>query len=147
MTVKILDRPTTFDRVDRVKWAAGQEVRRHDEDFWILGGPLTFSVDGRVFQIPKGFTTDGASIPAVGQLLTGWARWDPPQRWAAIIHDWLYCAEVSKDYADHAFRAALLAEGADWWMRTAMYRAVRWFGHGAYTVDQAAGPLIYAGKS
>lgn len=147
MIVKILTRPTTFDRVDRVKKAAGQRVRSHDNEYWILGEPLTFMVDTRVFQIPKGFTTDGASIPEVGQLLTGWTRWDPPQRWAAIIHDWLYCADVTKDYADHAFRAALLAEGANWWMRTVMYRAVRWFGHNAYLTDQAAGPMVYVGKS
>jgi hypothetical protein len=142
----ILDRPGTFDRVDRVKWATGDDPVKGDERFWILGGPLVFLVDGVEQTVPTGFTTDGASIPRFGQILTGWKRWDEPQRWPAVVHDWLYSQpRVAKTYADLAFRALLDAEGAGWWMRTVMYLAVRYGGTEAYLDDRAAGPMIYGG--
>lgn len=144
MKATIIERPATFDRVDRVKWAVGHQVLRGDDKLWILGSDLIYEVNGVRRKVPTGFTTDGASIPGVGQVLTGWKQWDEPQRWAAIVHDYLYCERnVIKAYADAAFRALLIAEGANWWMNTAMYWAVKLGGGQAYLTDQAAGPMIY----
>jgi hypothetical protein len=137
-------RPATFDRVDRVKAAVGQPVLYGDDRLWILGQALTAIVDGDLVTVPRGFTTDGASIPRFGTWLTGWGPWEEPQRWGAIVHDWLYCSSgVSKAWADRAFRAVLASEGAGIVRRWAMYLAVRLFGGHAYRIDQASGPMIY----
>jgi hypothetical protein len=141
---EIIERPDTFDRVDRIKVALGQKVQSGDDRFWILGSPLLVEIDGVVHTVPTGFTTDGASIPKPGQWLTGWDPWEPPQKWAAIVHDWLYCApNVAKKYADRAFRAVLQAEGSNWWQVNVMYAAVALFGGPAYLTDQVAGPRIH----
>lgn len=144
MDARILEKPQTFDRVDRVKETVGQKVGRHDDEVWILGGALTFQVDGAPYVVPKGFTTDGASIPVPAQWLTGWARWDEPARWAAIVHDWAYCAPgVSKRWADRVFHHLLKAEGVGLGERTVMYGAVRLGGGPAYRSDQAEGVHLF----
>lgn len=146
MRAVIVERPSTFDRVDRVKWTTNQPVLRGDNKLWILGQPLIVDLDGERHTIPKGFTTDGASIPEIGQFLTGWDPWEPPQRWAAICHDWLYCAAgMRKKVADDAFHALLVAEGANFWQCTIMSAAVVIGGGPAYRSDQRSGPLIYSG--
>lgn len=145
MRATIIERPDNFDRVDRIKKEiTGEKVLPDDHRYWILGGPLIVEVDGVLHTVPEGFTTDGASIPKPGQWLTGWDPWEPPQRWAAIVHDFLYCASgIAKKYADGAFRAVLIDEGANWYQHTVMYMAVKFFGSPAYHVDQALGPMIY----
>lgn len=144
MRAVITERPSTFDRVDRVKWAVHQPVVPGDRRLWILGSALVVKVDGEEFTVPKGFTTDGASIPEIGQLLTGWDPWEPPQRWAAICHDYLYClAGTTKRFADSVFREVLGAEGASLYQTGVMYAAVVLFGLNAYRSDQKEGPKIY----
>lgn len=143
MRASILERPDTFDRVDRVKWAVNQPVIPGDSRLWILGSPLIVEVDGQAYTVPKGFTTDGASIPSIGEVLTGWGPWNPPQRWAAICHDWLYCVNVTKRFADSVFRAVLQSEHATWYQTNAMWLAVTLFGGPAYRSDQKEGPKVY----
>jgi hypothetical protein len=130
-TAQILERPERFDRVDRVKEVAGEPVLPGDDKFWILGDPLVVLVDG-------------ASVPDWAQKLTGWGPWQPPQRWAGIVHDWLYSTKgVSKAHADAVLRAILLAEGAKPLKAEAMFLAVVVGGWGAYRADQEHGPRIY----
>lgn len=146
MTLKasIIARPSTFDRVDRVKEATGGEVLPGDETLWILGDDLIVDIADTLVIVPRGFTTDGASIPRFGRRLTGWGPWDPPQRWAAIIHDWQYCVSgTSKRLADRAFRAALKSEGASWVKRRVMFVAVVVGGGPAFVQDQKQGPRIF----
>lgn len=169
ITAQIVQRPQSFARVDMVKIAAyvhgtsTDPVQKGDDRLWILGGPLAVNLlaanGDRVDTVivPKGFTTDGASVPYLAQLLTGWRPWDEPQRWGAIVHDWLYSCNglpvpghidlgdlpaASKPGADQAFRAVLRGAGARWLRHTVMYWAVRLFGGHAYRVDQATGPTI-----
>lgn len=169
MTAAVIERyPDTFARVDIVKAAAvangvdAGEVKDGDDRLWILGGPLTITVTEhgdpvRTVTVPTGFVTDGASVPYLAQLLTGWHPWDEPQRWAAIAHDWLYCCNgrpvaghpylgdlptCAKRYADRVFRAVLTAAGAHPIRAETMYRAVHLFGGHAYRSDQATGPTI-----
>ena len=140
----ILQRPKSFDRVDRIKRVVGQALLRGDDELWILGAPLVVVIDGIRYEVPKGFTTDGASIPKIGQWLTGWTKWGEPQRWGAIVHDWFYCDDaIAKSFADQAFRAVLAAAGANTWQREVMYLAVVIGGKKAYESDQESGPLIY----
>ena len=144
MNGSIVEKPATFDRIDRIKEALGETPLPGDDGVWILGQPMVFEIDSVTHTVPRGFTTDGASIPKIGIALTGWKRWDEPQRWAAIAHDWLYTRpNTAKQYADLAFRALLISEKASWWMRNVMYLAVRLFGGPAYRADQLHGPMIY----
>jgi len=144
VTAKIVERPDRFDRVDRVKEVVGQDVLPGDDRFWILGDPLVVEVDGERIVIPTGFTTDGASVPAWAQRITGWGPWTAPQRWAGIVHDWLYCQPgVSKARADSVFRAVLASEGASKVKSEIMYAAVVVGGLSAYRADQARGPRIF----
>jgi hypothetical protein len=157
----------TFDRVDLVKQAVGQPVLRGDDRLWILGQDLAVSIfyelvegftAGHLVTVPRGFVTDGASVPRLAQLITGWRPWDEPQRWAAIVHDWLYCQNgreyegpgallqpmqlVAKPWADAAFAAVLRAAGAGRLRASTMFWAVRLFGGHAYQLDQESGPTI-----
>ena len=146
VSARIVERPARFDRVDRVKAAVGQPVLPGDDRFWILGDPLVVQVDGgERIEVPVGFTTDGASVPGWAQTLTGWEPWADPQRWAGVVHDWLYSQPgVSKSNADDVFRAVLASEGASSWKRKLMYAAaVVAGGWRAYRADQASGPRIF----
>ncbi len=143
---KILTRPKRFDRVDRVKQAAGKPVLDDDHRFWILGDPLVVLSGDERIEIPAGYTTDGASVPGWAQVLTGWKPWEDPQRWGGIVHDWLYTQKgVSKAHADNVFRAVLASEKAGWWKRKLMYTAVVVGGWSAYRRAQKNGPNLYPG--
>jgi hypothetical protein len=145
VSARIVQRPARFDRVDRVKEAVGQPVLPGDERFWILGDPLIVELDdGERIEVPVGFTTDGASVPTSAQKLTDWGPWEDPQRWAGVVHDWLYSQPgVSKSHADDVFRAILASEGASTWKRRLMYAAVVAGGWKAYWDDQRRGPRIF----
>jgi hypothetical protein len=144
MEARIVQRPARFDRVDRVKQAVGQPVLPGDDRFWILGDPLVAEVDGTRIEVPVGFTTDGASVPPWAQVVTRWDPWADPQRWAGVVHDWLYTQPgITKDYADDVFKALLRSEGAGWLKANAMYLAVKVGGGAAYRRDQAKGPNIF----
>ncbi len=144
VSARIVGRPARFDRVDRVKEVVGEEVLPGDDRFWILGDPLVAVADAERIEVPVGFTTDGASVPGWAQTLTGWAPWSDPQRWAGVVHDWLYCRRgVTKSYADNVFRAVLESEGAGRWKRDIMFTAVVAGGWWAYSSDQARGPRIF----
>jgi Protein of unknown function (DUF1353) len=143
LTAKIIARPGRFDRVDRVKAVVGEQILSGDDQFWILGEPLVVQIGDERIEIPTGFTTDGASVPDWAQRITRWKPWEDPQRWAGIVHDWLYSQPgVSKRYADDVFRAVLASEGAGWLRRKLMYAAVVIGGGPAYRSDQVRGPRI-----
>ena len=81
--------------------------------------------------IPKGFISDGASVPRAM-----WAIYPPFGKYleAAIVHDW-YCVlghkgESPIDYkiAADIFKEAMEVCNVSWWRRNKMYWAVRLFG-------------------
>lgn len=58
---------------------------------WVLCDDLVISINGKVYKVPKGFVTDGASCPRIL-----WALCSPvagPFGQGAILHDWLYNVE------------------------------------------------------
>jgi len=73
-------------------------------------------------RIPKGFTTDGASVPR----LFWWIF--PPNRTdylpCAIVHDFL-CDKCEYKRADTIFKECLKELKVDWFSRTVLYLAVR----------------------
>lgn len=146
MRAEITQYPETFDQVARIKReVTHQPILPGDEELWILGTPMMILIDGvERIEVAKGFTTDGASVPKIGQVLTGWSKWDEPGRYPAIAHDWLYCVSgVRKSKADWVFRSLLGSEGASWWQCNVMYWAVAVGGWWAYKADQDSGPSIY----
>jgi len=73
--------------------------------------------------VPRGFRCDAASVPRLAWFL--FPPWGRCNR-AAILHDWLYWAQLcSRLQADEIFREALAACGVPAWRRSVMFNAVR----------------------
>lgn len=145
MQARILRYPEYFDNVARIKELVTHEpVLPGDEDAWMLGSPLIVEINEiEQATVPIGFTTDGASVPPWAQVCTGWQKWEDPQRYPAIVHDWLYCKPgVAKRHADAVFHALLRSEGANLFQAWVMYLAVIIGGGWAYRADQDHGPVI-----
>lgn len=93
--------------------------------------------DGRVWNVPGGFVTDGASIPCelwslIGSPFTG------KYRVAAVFHDAAYqTLGVARGDADNMLREAALELGCEHWRADAIYEGVRLGGLSAYRQDQA----------
>lgn len=64
-----------------------QTVAGADHTF-TLASPFHFSVDGDLIEVPKGFTTDLASTPHLGEFYI--ANDDADIAMPAIAHDWIY---------------------------------------------------------
>ena len=81
--------------------------------------------------VPKGFLTDGASIPKYLK----W-RFDPfDERWkeAAIVHDWLYYRKLKpRKECDEILREIMLLDGAPRRIAFEFYWAVRIGGKSHY---------------
>jgi hypothetical protein len=80
---------------------------------------------GKMWSAPKGFISDGASIPRAFWSIVG-GPWDGPYRNAAIVHDH-YCVTKSEpSLAVHRmFYAACRAEGVSEVKAKVLYTAVR----------------------
>lgn len=86
-----------------------------------------------VFTVPKGFITDGASIPHL--LWWSLSDTDPDILYASYAHDFLYSVHgmlpgvtVTKDQADNVLREQMLAIDTPRWKADLCYRAVHLFG-------------------
>lgn len=83
---------------------------------------------GFVWKVPKGFQTDGASIPRVFQPITG-GRWTEQYIRAAVVHDYFIGKWYKFPSAVHrVFYDALLASGTQPTRARQMYVAVDNFG-------------------
>jgi hypothetical protein len=109
----------------------------HDtkDEHFILLKPFTVCADGMVITVPKGFVSDGASIPLVyrGEL----PAWGAGHSEAAIVHDYLYSDKsegvenlksIDRGKADKIFYAIMKHRRCHWWKARMMYTAVRLFG-------------------
>ena len=91
---------------------------------------------GVIHTVPTDFRTDGASIPKGLWWLIG-GPFSGRYRGPAIVHDRLYfTGEGGKRYADKIFREAMQVSGVSFWKRNILYRAVRWFGYGAWNAHR-----------
>lgn len=86
---------------------------------------------GEIIEVPKGYCSDGASIPRPLWVL------EPPYGdclEAAIPHDWSYSAMLRpRAECDQIFLEALTAKGIAPWKRNLLYLGVRaggWQGYG-----------------
>lgn len=111
-------------------------VKEISDKRWQLTEPLRYETrEGEIIVVPKGFITDFASVPRIplAFFLVGDVAHKP-----AVIHDWLYSAEIaSKGYftrceADRILREAMEDEGIWWWRRWLMWFGVRVGGGGCF---------------
>lgn len=80
---------------------------------------------GDVWCVPKGFITDGASIPRIFWSLIG-SPFTGLYRRAALIHDYFYYTKLTpRWYADKIFLECMKDLGVSYWKRWAMWAAVR----------------------
>lgn len=88
----------------------------------------------KTFQIQKGFTFDGASIPPVFWDLVGEPT-DSDFLIAAMIHDYLYSIRFNRKISDGAFRTFLIQNGV-WTLKAKlMWAGVRLGGFVFYAGD------------
>jgi|TARA_R110002094_G_scaffold153354_1_gene140869 hypothetical protein len=89
-----------------------------------LLAPLKYysTVLNKTIEVPTGFFTDFASIPRVARVfITGHGQ----DRWAAVVHDYLYSVGYDRRTADVIFLEAMAVSGVGFFKRRLMYRAVR----------------------
>jgi len=91
---------------------------------------FTVKINGTTYLVPKGFVSDGASVPRIfWSIIPRDGVYTP----AAVMHDWLYKAGVmSKKDADIIFYKIMRECEVPLWKRRAMYCAVKWFGGWAW---------------
>lgn len=80
-----------------------------------------------IIAIPKGFITDGASIPKFAWSILGGplGKYAP----AAVVHDYLYQKQIyTRSKSDVIFLEAMQVLGVGWLKRRTMWLAVRIFG-------------------
>lgn len=92
---------------------------------------------GVLLIVPKGFITDGASIPQIfWNILSPWGNYAK----AAVLHDWLYAKQdMTKLECDNIFLEAMEALGVNWFKRNLMFTMVRWFAGPAWLEHQKRG--------
>jgi hypothetical protein len=110
-----------------------------NSDEWELCDPFTVRVeeDGKpieIITVPKGFTTDLASVPRLPGAYLIFAN---RGRRSAILHDYLYSQQVPREWADSVFLAAMQNE-VGFISRNLMYWAVRLGGGAYYQTHQQA---------
>ncbi len=82
--------------------------------------------------VPRGFVTDGASVPRLLWRVCGHPM-EAPAVAAAVMHDWDYAAgKVPRDDADRRFRENLALCGVGFARRWLFWLAVRLFGRRRY---------------
>lgn len=105
---------------------------KHKRLFVLQESLICTDNQGRVWEVPKGFPTDFASIPAFARAFIDKAH---QNAYAAVLHDYLYYTQpVSRAEADALFYEALASPdcNTDEFTRWIMYRAVRLGGESAW---------------
>jgi len=99
---------------DGIHWEVTEEFRYY----------IRSENSGDFITVPKGFVTDGASIPRIFWSIVGppWGDYG----YAAIVHDFLYHTQpCSRKEADRIFLEAMQVLKVNKFKRWLMYRMVR----------------------
>ena len=99
-------------------------------DLWTVYEDFAVFIDGNPIYVPKGFSTDLASIPKfLWPILSPMGPYTP----AAVLHDYLYATQpCPKEKADEMFRDAMLCLNVDTAIAEKIYKAVKDYGHSAW---------------
>lgn len=108
------------------------DIRQRPNRYGVLVSPWSqsFQIGIRVYRLDlkPGYTTDGASIPRLLWPICGCPH-DAPRNIAALVHDWLYAAQVTdRRTADRIYLETLVSVGFPYHRALAEYYALRCFG-------------------
>lgn len=101
-----------------------------DGELWELAADWRLVYNGRLYKLPLGFKTDGASIPRFLWRLCG-TPLDVPRLYAALVHDFLYSGgdpEATRAEADAIYRDIQIVLGISRFNAYIEYCALRLFG-------------------
>lgn len=86
--------------------------------------PWTVNLDGRQWQVPAGYTSNGITGPSfIKSSLGDGVQYK--ETWAAVFHDWLFTQPgVTRAEADQTFHKLLIAYGVPAEKARLMYDAV-----------------------
>lgn len=111
-----------------IQFVTDPTLERAPRGRYRLVTPLAAKVDGRLIVVPKGFVTDGASVPPVFWPLVSHPL-APSSLRAAILHDYQCRERVGDSRIVHrTFHQALRADGCAPIRAWLMWLAVRLFG-------------------
>lgn len=97
---------------------------------WILGNDFIFTLYNSFIVVPKGFTTDFASIPLILLPILGYGF---KYSKASVIHDYLYSTQsLSRKSCDDIFLNVMIEVGINPIKAKLAYYAVRVFGGSHY---------------
>jgi hypothetical protein len=123
---RFIDQPNLTPELPRY-WTVVKRIR-YQTDLLKSSYPGERGVQGKIIVVPRGFVTDFASIPrGLRSIVTK----DGPNRWAAILHDYLYSLGgkgpkgLPRKVCDDMFMEAMIDLGVPMWKRKLMYRGVR----------------------
>ncbi len=111
--------------------------------------PYRVNYGGKTFLIPRGFESDGASVPRLFWRVV-FPNSDSHATTAGICHDYIYRLQPegwSRKEADRMFLAFLLENGASYFSANAAYLAVRLFGGIAWKENGMLLPLQRAAEA
>lgn len=98
-------------------------ITPHSKNMYKLAESYMFQLDNVRFLIPKGFVSDGASIPNMFWKLIG-TPFSPAYIEAAFVHDYLICTNYDGKSTDKYFLELLLKNGVNKIKANLMYAAV-----------------------
>jgi hypothetical protein len=95
---------------------------------WKLEAPFHYINLPIIIKVPKGFCSDGASIPKFAFSIIG-APWRGKYSRGAVIHDYEYFSQTrTRREADQIFYDAMIILKVPWWKRRIMHLCVRMAG-------------------
>jgi hypothetical protein len=103
---------------------AAPQIKRLDNGHYRVTKPWTVVLNGRKWQVQKGYTSNGITGPsAVRKSIGDGVQFK--ETWAAVFHDWLFTQPgVTRAQADRTFYDLLLAYGVPESKARLMYTTV-----------------------
>lgn len=101
---------------------------------YMLLAPLAVEIDGERYEVPTGYIYDQSSVPKVARMFYSPGFHEAAR--ASAVHDYLYShlwRTVSKEFADNALRALMLADDASYGDARRFYWATHLFGKGGWS--------------
>lgn len=99
-------------------------LRKLDNGHYRVRKPWTVQLNGRSFEVQKGYTSNGITAPsAIKSTLGDGVQY--PETWAAVFHDWLFTQPgMSRSTADRLFYDLLRLYGVPESKARLMYTTV-----------------------